>query len=199
MNIKKYTKRNKISKTTNGFAMLFAVLTASLLLTIGMSIFNISFKELIISTNSKGSQIAFFAADSARECAYYWDSKVGVFQACGDQACSPEAMLEPLADMNLAKCNYDPSNPPTKVAQFKLLPRSGSSTSTYVYTYESDNKTAPLIKFGDSSLSPEADILIVKSYNLASTSIVTKISGFGHNTAVTGRRLERAIEQTSTW
>lgn len=60
-------------KKNGGFALLFSVLIASLLLTIGLSIFSIALKELAISTNAERSIISFYAADSGRECGLYWD------------------------------------------------------------------------------------------------------------------------------
>ncbi|MFA7252449.1 MAG: hypothetical protein WC027_01175 [Candidatus Paceibacterota bacterium] len=60
-----------------GFALLFSVLLSSLLLTIGLSIFSIALKELSISTAVRQSVHAFYAADSGRECAIYWDVKGG--------------------------------------------------------------------------------------------------------------------------
>lgn len=69
----------KTPKQNNkGFALLFSVLLASFLLTIGLSIFSIALKELAISTAARQSVRAFFAADSGRECAIYWDIKAGV-------------------------------------------------------------------------------------------------------------------------
>ncbi len=56
-----------------GFALLFAVLTASLLLSIGLSIFSLTVKELSLSSYSRESQFSFYAADSGAECALYWD------------------------------------------------------------------------------------------------------------------------------
>ena len=60
-----------------GFALLFSVLVSSLLLTMGLSVLNISLKELAISTASKQSIHAYYAADSGREYAIYLDKKVG--------------------------------------------------------------------------------------------------------------------------
>jgi Tfp pilus assembly protein PilX len=58
-----------------GFALLFSVLVSSLLLAVGLSIFNIALKELSISNATRQSIIAFYAADSGREQAYYNDTK----------------------------------------------------------------------------------------------------------------------------
>lgn len=58
-----------------GFALLFSVLVSSLLLTIGLSIFSIALKELAISTATRQSIHAFYAADSGREYIKYLDTK----------------------------------------------------------------------------------------------------------------------------
>ena len=62
-------------KISRGFALLFAVLAASLLLSIGLSIFNLTVKELSLSAYGRESQFSFYAADSGAECALYWDIK----------------------------------------------------------------------------------------------------------------------------
>lgn len=68
----------KIQKN-KGFVILLASLMASSFLIIGASIFTISLKEIILSSGDRESQHAFFAADSAVECATYWDLQGGVF------------------------------------------------------------------------------------------------------------------------
>ena len=62
-------------KKSRGFALLFAVLAASLLLSIGLSIFDLTVKELALSSYGRESQFSFYAADSGAECALYWDIK----------------------------------------------------------------------------------------------------------------------------
>jgi len=70
-------KSRTLKKENKGFALLFSVLISSLLLTIGLSIFSIALKELAISTASRQSIHAFYAADSGREYALYYDTKKG--------------------------------------------------------------------------------------------------------------------------
>ncbi len=62
-------------KTSAGFTLFYAVLISSLLLAVGIAIFNITYKELILSSGARESQSAFYAADSALECALFWDLK----------------------------------------------------------------------------------------------------------------------------
>ncbi len=62
-----------VSAQRRGFTLFYSVLVSSLLLAIGMAIFNITFKELVLSSGSRESTNAFYAADSGIECAFYWD------------------------------------------------------------------------------------------------------------------------------
>lgn len=58
-----------------GFTIFFAVLTASLALAVGISIFELTIREIDLSTTATQSQFAIYAADTGAECALYWDSK----------------------------------------------------------------------------------------------------------------------------
>ncbi len=58
-----------------GYTLLFAVLLTSMVLAISVSILTISQKELILSSSSRESQASLYAADSALECAQYYDEK----------------------------------------------------------------------------------------------------------------------------
>lgn len=66
-------------RSQRGFTLLFSVLVSSLLLAIGLAVFNIGQKELILSSTARESQFAFYAADTGIECALYWDFKHGTF------------------------------------------------------------------------------------------------------------------------
>lgn len=67
---------NKMTKLkiNKGFAMLFTVLIISLILSISLGISNVTFKQTILSSLAKDSQIAFYQADTAIECGMYYDS-----------------------------------------------------------------------------------------------------------------------------
>jgi Tfp pilus assembly protein PilX len=70
-------KKNKYQTTVpqRGFTLLLASLIASLLLAVGLSMFTIAQKEIILSSLGRDSQYAFYAADAGAECALYWDFK----------------------------------------------------------------------------------------------------------------------------
>ncbi len=62
-------------KKQKGFTVLFSVIVSAIVLAIGISIANITLKQIIISSAGRESQIAFYAADSGAECAMYYDLK----------------------------------------------------------------------------------------------------------------------------
>ena len=84
-NIQKKAADNK------GFTLLVAVLVSGVLLAIGLAIFNITIKELLLSSSGRDSQFAFYAADSGAECALYWDQKGGGFSTSTASAISCNA------------------------------------------------------------------------------------------------------------
>lgn len=69
INKKKNTKRN----VSGGFTLLIAVLTTTIVLAVGTAIFNITIKELELSSLSRESQYALQAADAGIECVLYWN------------------------------------------------------------------------------------------------------------------------------
>lgn len=66
---------DKLKNKSRGFTLFVSLIVASLLLAIGFSIGNILIKQLILTQSGNGTQVAFYAADSAAECALYWDRK----------------------------------------------------------------------------------------------------------------------------
>lgn len=62
-----------IKKTQSGFAMLFTVLVVSIVLSLAVGISSITFKQSLLSSIAKDSQVAFFTADSGLECGLLYD------------------------------------------------------------------------------------------------------------------------------
>lgn len=61
---------------SRGFTILFAVLIASVMLAVGIAIFNITIRELRLSSVVRDSEKAIYAADSGGECALYHSFKL---------------------------------------------------------------------------------------------------------------------------
>lgn len=66
-------KKITAQKNNKGFVILFAILISSVILLISSGIFNTIQKQVLLSSYSRESQRAFYAADAALECALYYD------------------------------------------------------------------------------------------------------------------------------
>jgi len=66
-------------QSNRGFTVLLALLVGSLLLLLGLSMFTIVRKQVILSSIGRDSQLAFYAADTGAECALYWDFRHDAF------------------------------------------------------------------------------------------------------------------------
>ncbi len=64
----------KLNKNEKGFALLFAVVLSAILLAIALGVSNIAYREAAFTTSAKDSNDAFYAADTAAECALFYDN-----------------------------------------------------------------------------------------------------------------------------
>ena len=70
----KYSRKIK-NKRNAGYALYTAIILTSVLILIAYITADISSKELVLSSSSADSHLAFYNADSGVECALYWDVK----------------------------------------------------------------------------------------------------------------------------
>lgn len=59
-------------KKQGGFALLMSLLVVTVVISIGVSILDLSTKQIRLATNAKDSEVAFHAANAGMECARYW-------------------------------------------------------------------------------------------------------------------------------
>jgi Tfp pilus assembly protein PilE len=62
-----------------GFTLLVAVIFTSVVLTVALALSAIAYRQVILASTAQQSQKAFYAADSALECALYQDQKNDLF------------------------------------------------------------------------------------------------------------------------
>lgn len=101
-----------------GFTLLLAALVSSIVLSLAVSIFDIAQKQVLLASMSQQSQYAFFAADTAAECALYWDVKPAVSYFSQTPPTSP--------------------SPQCDGSTLSIVPPSDSSTYPYTYTINMD-------------------------------------------------------------
>jgi hypothetical protein len=63
-------KHHKNKQT--GFALLMTLIIVGVVISVGLSILDLTIKQLKLSTSSKDSEIALHAANAGHECAQYW-------------------------------------------------------------------------------------------------------------------------------
>lgn len=60
-------------ESKRGFTLFVALVTAGTLLLVATSMIALAVRQARISASGRDSQVAFYAADTAMECALYWD------------------------------------------------------------------------------------------------------------------------------
>jgi len=111
--VRKYFKPIRRIKSEKGFTLLLAALVASIVLSVGAAIFAIAQKQLTLSAIGRDSQFAFYAADTAAECALYWDFRHSFFGTTPpstvvspDPRCDSQPMSITLTEGDRAAGNY---------------------------------------------------------------------------------------------
>jgi type II secretory pathway pseudopilin PulG len=66
------TKKNVQKKNEQGFALLMTLIVVTVVVAIGLTVLDLSTKQIRLSTNAKDSEVAFHAANAGMECARYW-------------------------------------------------------------------------------------------------------------------------------
>ncbi|MCA9366804.1 hypothetical protein KC887_00890 [Candidatus Kaiserbacteria bacterium] len=62
----------KYKQQTGGFALLITLIVVGVVLSVGLSILDLSIKQINLSTASRDSELAFHASSAGVECARYW-------------------------------------------------------------------------------------------------------------------------------
>jgi hypothetical protein len=137
-------------KENRGFTLLLAALIASIVLSLGAAIFTIAQKQLQLSSVGRNSQFAFYAADTAAECALYWDVRFAYFAATstynGSPTCDGQAISATVTSGTRSSGNftmsfsYAPNSYCAKVSVTKSL---STTTSAITSVVHSDGYSTP--------------------------------------------------------
>jgi len=131
------------TSSSRGFTLLMAALVASVVLSIGIAIFNIVQKEVQLSAMGRDSQFAFYTADSAADCALYWDVRQERFASSSppaDVSCdgqtapvSASTQTDPFGAWQSTTFSYEyaPGGLCTRVAVIKT--RIGATVGTTIH------------------------------------------------------------------
>src|SRR6185312_12237122 len=166
-----------MTERKRGFTLLLAALVASIALSLGSSIYTIVSKELALSSIGQDSQFAFYAADTAAECALYWDTRSDVHP--NTFATSTDS------SGNAAAVSCDNVSAPVSV----VAKSASAATSTF--------EVADLFK--DVSGGYCAEVLLSKSFNAVTDTESTFITANGYSVACAAtttapNALQRTVE-----
>jgi hypothetical protein len=76
--------KHKIKNINNGwrgFTLLLSLIVVSILTSVGLGVFDIVLREIVLSSFGRESQKAFYAADTGVECVLYHDLRLGKFDS----------------------------------------------------------------------------------------------------------------------
>jgi hypothetical protein len=82
------------NNTKNGYAIMFTVILVSIISLIGIGLSNTTYKQLLLSSGAKDSQVAFYMSDMATECALYADNSSDEKIDFTDPENPPQATIE---------------------------------------------------------------------------------------------------------
>lgn len=172
--------KNPKKQYNTGISLVISLIMMTLLLALSFSIGNIILRQLRLTNIGTNSQISFYAADSALECALYWDTYTdGTVYGDYDNAIFGTTTTYS-AGANPIKCGVNASNPLSFQKNIDF-PVSDIATTTFDIDY--GQKTC-------------AHVEVVKTPNR------TKISTSGYNTGaltnscdLTNAVLNRVVER----
>jgi hypothetical protein len=191
-----HIKKIRLPLGRQGFTIFFAVLVSSLALAVGVAIYDLLSRELLLSQTATQSQYAIYAADTGAECALYWDSKYG---GAGSAFATSTTSNPPASGVT---CTMQTNGSPqdiaangTPPATFGIPPNNWTSWSI-VSTADAATTTFYVL-IGSTATSPCAQVTVGKS-SVGGSPSQTNIVSHGYNTcANTGVvRIERALQVT---
>lgn len=96
-----------IKKTQRGFALLIAIIFMSVMLSFGLALGSLGYKQQVLASSAIESQYAFYATDAALECALYADQQQSLFTFPAiPPALAPAIMCDNVAPFSSAILSY---------------------------------------------------------------------------------------------
>lgn len=108
---------HKLEQQQSGFALLLTLIVVSVVLAIGLTLIDITLKQLVISSTNRDSEIAFHAAYAGAECAQYWR-----LQDLDDYSPNADWCMDQNADFLIDQYQTGPGGAPPEVhlSQYRI-------------------------------------------------------------------------------
>jgi hypothetical protein len=123
-----------------GFTLLIAIILSTVTLTVGLALLDIAYKHIVLATTAKASEVAFYNADSALECALYYDQQQNFFDYSSGLPAPGTGIL--CNSLQVTNYNRDVSSSIVHITSFTVPCAGGgvSATST-IYKYQTGAST----------------------------------------------------------
>ncbi|MFT7644710.1 MAG: hypothetical protein ACI9BF_000365 [Candidatus Paceibacteria bacterium] len=119
----------------SGFALLMTLIVVGVVLSIGMSILELSIKQVRLSTIAKESELAFHAANAGLECASYWRRKSSDKMENGEPLNPAPSCFNVEADSNVLNTSPDVEDDGEAfLYEYSFSWGDGNSRCTQIYT-----------------------------------------------------------------
>ncbi len=146
-----------------GITLLISVILASVVLSVSLSLLDITYKQVLLASSAKQSQYAFYAADSAMECALYWDQQKDAFDfvassylssgiTCADSTGATQTIVMSPSSWPSSPVNYSSVISTTRTSYFHL-PCTGGGDSGVVTVTKTNTGTTNIFATGYSNCS----------------------------------------------
>ncbi len=162
-------------KVKKGFTIFFAMLVGSLSLAIGLAIYDLTVRELDLSSTATQSQYAIYAADTGAECALYWDFKCEMLGECTSNGAANSAFATssksspPSADVF---CNsIDIAGGPPAAWTVDSTLTSAETTFSITFAPQPYCATVTVAKSGD----PVKTVITSRGYNTCTSGAATRL------------------------
>ena len=129
----------QVNKQQRGFALLIAVIFMTVMLSIGLALSSLGYKQEILASTAIESQSAFYAADAALECALYYDQQLDSFAypSPPEPTSAPSITCDGSSALSSNIVSYNDTTNPSWAVTMRLPLDSGQSCADVtVYKYE---------------------------------------------------------------
>ncbi len=169
--------------TEKGVSLIISLFTITFLLAVSLSVSGIILRQFRIINTSISSETAFYAADSALECALYWD--ISTEGDVINMDTTGYVFGTSTAQQSLIKCGPSPSNP-VNLVKVSDIPN-GIATTTFYLSYTTS--AYPACAFVQVVKAPDRTFIQTRGYNTTATA-----SGCDLTDAVGRRIVERGMQ-----
>lgn len=166
-----------------GFTIFFAMLVGGLALGIGAAIYDLTVRELDLSSTAAQSQYAIYAADAGAECALYWDFKCTLglctSNGAGDSAwATSSTSIPPTTGITCAGTDVTTITASGGLPGWGITPIATAATTTFRVNFSGQ---------------PYCATVVVAKRNDPS---ITTVTSTGYNTCVAGipGKLQRVLQ-----